>query len=43
MFHDGNFAPGSEQDQGRLDQLAPKIVQCPHCGQDYDLREHGQG
>jgi hypothetical protein len=43
MFHDGNFAPGSEQDQGRLDQLAPIIVQCPHCGQDYDLREHGQG
>ena len=33
----------SIDDQGRLDQLAPKIVQCPHCGQEYDLREHGQG
>ena len=39
LFHDGNFAPGSEDDQGRLDQLAPKIVQCPHCGQDFDLRD----
>jgi ParB-like chromosome segregation protein Spo0J len=43
FFHDGNFAPGSEDDQGRLDQLAPKMVQCPHCGQDFDAREHGQG
>ena len=38
-----NFAPGTEDQQGKLDELAPKIVQCPHCGQEYDLREHGQG
>lgn len=43
MFDDPNFAPGAEDEQGRLDQLAPKMVQCPHCGQDFDLREHGEG
>ena len=43
LFDDPNFAAGTEDDQGKLDQLAPKIVQCPHCGQEYDLREHGQG
>jgi ParB-like chromosome segregation protein Spo0J len=42
MFDDVNFAPGTEGDQGRLDQLAPKMVQCPHCGDEFDLREHGQ-
>jgi hypothetical protein len=43
MFDVPNFAPGTEDQQGKLDELAPKIVQCPHCGQEYDLREHGQG
>ena len=43
MFDDPNFAPGTEDEQGCLDQLAPKMVQCPHCGQDFDLREHGEG
>jgi ParB-like chromosome segregation protein Spo0J len=43
MFDDPNFEPGSEDDQGKLDQLAPKMIQCPHCGQNFDLREHGQG
>jgi ParB-like chromosome segregation protein Spo0J len=43
LFYEPDFAPGNESEQGRLDQLAPKIVQCPHCGQEYDLREHGQG
>lgn len=41
MFDVPNFAPGTEDQQGKLDELAPKIVQCPHCGQEYDLREHG--
>lgn len=41
FFDAPNFEPGTEDDQGRLDQLAPKIVQCPHCGEEYDLREHG--
>jgi len=43
LFYEPDFAPGNEGEQGRLDQLAPKIVQCPHCAQEYDLREHGQG
>jgi hypothetical protein len=38
-----DFAPGSEDDQGKLDELAPKMTTCPHCGETYDLREHGQG
>jgi len=43
LFDEPNFAPGTEADQGKLDQLAPKMVQCPHCGDEFDLREHGQG
>lgn len=40
---DVNFEPGTEDDQGKLDELEPKIVKCPHCQNDFDLREHGQG
>jgi ParB-like chromosome segregation protein Spo0J len=43
LFNEPNFEPGTEDDQGKLDELAPKMIQCPHCGQDFDLREHGQG
>lgn len=43
MFDEPNFEPGTEDDQGKLDELAPKMVNCPHCGQDFDLREYGQG
>jgi len=38
-----NFAPGTEEDQGKLDELEPKIVTCPHCGESWDEREHGKG
>jgi len=38
-----DFAPGTEDEQGKLDELAPKIVTCPHCQTEWDLREHGQG
>jgi ParB family chromosome partitioning protein len=34
-----NFEPGSEDDQGRLDQLDPKYIACPHCGKEFDTRE----
>ena len=27
-----NFDAGSEEDQGKLDQLDPKWICCPHCG-----------
>lgn len=43
IFDEPDFAPGTEDDQGKLDELSPKIATCPHCGQDFDLREHGQG
>ena len=43
VFFEPEFAPGTEGDQGKLDELTPKIVNCPHCGQDFDLRKHGQG
>ena len=43
LFDNPTFAPGTEGDQGRLDELAPKIVTCPHCNAEWDLREHGQG
>jgi len=34
-----NFDAGSEEDQGKLDQLDPKWVCCPHCGKEFDARE----
>ena len=38
-----DFTPGTEDDQGKLDQLEPKLVACPHCRKEFDLREIGQG
>jgi ParB-like chromosome segregation protein Spo0J len=43
LFGEPDFAPGTEDDQGKLDELAPKMVTCPNCGGEWDLREHGQG
>lgn len=40
LLGDVNFEPGTEDDQGKLDELAPKMVNCPHCGEQFDLREH---
>ncbi len=34
-----DFAPGTADEQGRLDQLEPKIVKCPDCGKEFDARE----
>lgn len=34
-----DFEPGSEDDQGRLDQLSPKMVICPHCQHEFNSRE----
>jgi ParB-like chromosome segregation protein Spo0J len=38
LFGQPDFAPGTEDEQGKLDELAPKIVSCPHCGEDFDVR-----
>lgn len=34
-----NFEAGIEDDQGQLDELDPKYVDCPHCGKEFDLRK----
>ena len=34
-----DFAPGTEDDQGQLDQLEPKMVCCPKCGDRFDARK----
>jgi len=34
-----DFEPGKEDDQGKLDQLDPKWIACPHCGKEFDSRE----
>lgn len=38
IFDEPDFQPGSEEDQGQLDQLEPKMVSCPHCCAEFDLR-----
>lgn len=43
LFVPADFAPGTEDEQGKLDEFAPKMVTCPHCQTEWDLREHGQG
>ncbi|MGM0215053.1 hypothetical protein IGI42_002642 [Enterococcus sp. AZ109] len=34
-----DFLPASEIEQPDLSALEPKIVECPHCGERFDLRE----
>jgi ParB-like chromosome segregation protein Spo0J len=34
-----DFEPATEQEQGKLDQLDPKWIACPHCGKEFDARE----
>jgi ParB-like chromosome segregation protein Spo0J len=40
---DADFAPGTEDDQGKLDELDPKMVTCPHCKKEFDSRKHENG
>lgn len=35
------FLPGTEDDQGKLDELSPIWVKCPHCGKEFNSREQG--
>jgi ParB-like chromosome segregation protein Spo0J len=39
LLNQPDFAPGTEDDQGQLDQLEPKIVICPQCKLEFDIRE----
>ena len=34
------FDPVGEDEQGKLDQLDPKWIDCPHCGKEFDMREN---
>jgi len=43
LFDEPNFEAGTEDDQGKLDELDQKMVTCPHCSAEWDLREYGQG
>jgi len=38
FFTDIDFEPGTEEEQGKLDELDPKMVECPHCGEGFDSR-----
>lgn len=42
MLTEPDFAAGTEDDQSQLDELSPKIVACPNCGKNFDLREQEQ-
>jgi ParB-like chromosome segregation protein Spo0J len=39
LLSQSDFAPGTQDDQGQLDQLEPKIVKCPNCKLEFDCRE----
>jgi hypothetical protein len=39
LIDGSDFEPGSEEDQGQLDQLNPKWICCPKCGENFDQRE----
>jgi ParB-like chromosome segregation protein Spo0J len=39
LLFDEDFDPGTEGDQGQLDKLDPKYVDCPHCKKTFDLRD----
>lgn len=34
-----NFEPGDIDDQGDLTTLEPKMIKCPCCGEEFDLRD----
>jgi ParB family transcriptional regulator, chromosome partitioning protein len=33
-----DFDPATEDEQGKLDELDPKYIDCPHCGKEFDMR-----
>jgi len=35
-----DFEPVGIEDQGKLDQLEPKYITCPNCGEDFDQRKY---
>ena len=43
ITQDVAFEPASEDEQGKLDELDPKWIDCPHCGKEFDMRETNAG
>jgi ParB-like chromosome segregation protein Spo0J len=39
LMYGVNFEPGTEDDQGKLDELAPQIVICPHCHESFNAKD----
>lgn len=35
-----DFSIGTEEEQGQLDTLDPKMITCPHCGKEFDERKN---
>ena len=40
IIEEVNFDPATEEEQGKLDELDPKWVDCPHCGKEFDVRKN---
>jgi len=38
IINDPFFNPATEEEQGKLDELDPKWIVCPKCGDEFDLR-----
>jgi ParB-like chromosome segregation protein Spo0J len=36
-----DFDAGTMDDQGSLDEIAPKFIACPHCGKEFDANAKG--
>jgi len=36
LMYEPQFDPGTEDDQGKLDEKTPKMVTCPHCNGKFD-------
>ena len=36
-----DFDAGTIDDQGSLDEIAPKFITCPHCGKEFDANAKG--
>jgi ParB family chromosome partitioning protein len=43
IMYGPEFMPGTEDDQGKLDELEPKWCVCPSCGEMLDARKHAKG
>lgn len=37
---DINFEPGTEDEQGKLDEKSPLVTQCPNCGECFDANKN---